>query len=214
MLGYSRERIGYRLFDIENKVVVEERNVIFNETQKGSYYMRKGMKGNSYESWNIEDFINISSNDDNDNEENEINQDIQEINRDTDEIESDEEDDIQDRVEPVNNQDENRVHAENRSKGRPRGLTMAESVRRKEEYLKEREDRLRKEGVRRSVRLNKQYVQVAENIPLPCSFVEARNGENWEDWKGAMEDELESLNRHNVWYMYDRPKNEKIVKSK
>lgn len=41
MLGYSRERIAfYRLFDIERNEIIEERNVIFNETQKGSYYLK------------------------------------------------------------------------------------------------------------------------------------------------------------------------------
>ena len=32
MLGYSRERIVYRIYDLENKKVIEERSVKFNES--------------------------------------------------------------------------------------------------------------------------------------------------------------------------------------
>lgn len=98
----------------------------------------------------------------------------------------------------IQNENESRVQRENCSRGRLRRLILAESLRRKEEYLKEREDRLREEGVKRSARLNKHYAQLVENVPLSYSFDEARNSEKWENWKRAMEDELESLNRHNV----------------
>lgn len=40
MLGYSRELIAYRLFDIDRNVIIEERNVIFCEIQKGSKYIK------------------------------------------------------------------------------------------------------------------------------------------------------------------------------
>jgi len=34
MVGYAQEQIGYRLFDIERKVIIEKRNVIFDENLK------------------------------------------------------------------------------------------------------------------------------------------------------------------------------------
>lgn len=84
---------------------------------KREVIIKENVKDKGYESWNIEDFINIS----NSNKENKS--DKQEINRSTDEVESVEGDDIQDRVEPVNNQNESRVQRENNSRGRPRGLS-------------------------------------------------------------------------------------------
>lgn len=47
MVGYSRERIAYRLFDIERKSIVEERNVTFIENQKGSYNFKGKKKSNT-----------------------------------------------------------------------------------------------------------------------------------------------------------------------
>jgi len=41
MVGYSRERVGYRLFDLKDKIIFEERNVIFNEHIKGSYFLNE-----------------------------------------------------------------------------------------------------------------------------------------------------------------------------
>ena len=41
MLGYSRERIAYRIYDLENKKVIKERTVKFNESLKGSSYLGK-----------------------------------------------------------------------------------------------------------------------------------------------------------------------------
>lgn len=40
-------------------------------------------------------------------------------------------------------------------------------MRQKEKELKERENRLKEKGVRRSARLNKERVQLAEDIQLP-----------------------------------------------
>lgn len=100
----------------------------------------------------------------------------------------------------MNNQNENKIQGgETVRKGRPKGLTLAESLRRKQEYLTEREKRLREEGVRRSARLeNVHHAQLVENIPIPRNFNEARSSDKWETWKDAMENELASLNKHNV----------------
>lgn len=81
----------------------------------------------------------MSNNNDRDigyNMENKINLDIREINRETDEIESNGEKDIQSRIEPVDNKSENRIQRESSGRERPKGLTLAESFRRKEKYLK------------------------------------------------------------------------------
>lgn len=220
MIGYSRERVGYRLFDIEHKVIVENRNVAFDETQKGSYHLGNAIDKRCKD-WNIEDFISLLNDKDpnaNENTENEINSNEQQNNEDNDEVESDEDDNnIENTVEHIDNQEINEDKNQDRQvskRGRPKGLTMVETRRRKEESLRERENQLREEGVRRSSRLDKYYAHLAGNISVPRNFNEAHNDKNWDKWKEAMEKELESLNKYEVWYLCERPKNAKIIKSK
>lgn len=75
-----------------------------------------------------------------------------------------------------------------------------------------RKKQLRKEGVRRSKRLEKlSCSQVADNISISRDFSEAYSDKNWQE---TMESELESLNVHDVWDVVERPKNIKTVKSK
>lgn len=204
MIGYSRERVGYRLFDIEHKVIVENRNVAFDETQKGSYHLGNAIDKRCKD-WNIEDFISLLNDKDpnaNENTENEINSNEQQNNEDNDEVESDEDDNnIENTVEHIDNQEINEDKNQDRQvskRGRPKGLTMVETRRRKEESLRERENQLREEGVRRSSRLDKYYTHLAGNISVPRNFNEAHNDKNWDKWKEAMEKELESLNKHEV----------------
>lgn len=41
MLGYSRDRVAYRLLDIGSTTIIEERNVKFDELIKGSQYLKE-----------------------------------------------------------------------------------------------------------------------------------------------------------------------------
>ncbi|GFW48110.1 retrovirus-related Pol polyprotein from transposon TNT 1-94 [Trichonephila clavipes] len=56
MLGYARERREYRIYDIKNQKVIEERSVKFNEYLKGSNYL--GEIEN--ETWDIDSFFEVS----------------------------------------------------------------------------------------------------------------------------------------------------------
>ncbi|GFW54203.1 retrovirus-related Pol polyprotein from transposon TNT 1-94 [Trichonephila clavipes] len=56
MLGYARERRGYRIYDIKNQKVIEERSVKFNESLRGSNYL--GEIEN--ETWDIDSFFEVS----------------------------------------------------------------------------------------------------------------------------------------------------------
>ncbi|XP_036142140.1 uncharacterized protein LOC118645371 [Monomorium pharaonis] len=58
MLEYSRERIAYRIFDIENKIVIEERNVVFDENQKGSNYL-KNATDDKFENLKLKEYMSI-----------------------------------------------------------------------------------------------------------------------------------------------------------
>lgn len=100
------------------------------------------------------------------------------------------------------NQDENRAQNEGRQRGRPKGTTYEENQRQKQEILKDREERLRGEGVRRSERLEKfHHTRVAGDIKIPSKYTEACDDENWQE---AMENELNSLQKHNVWEIVER----------
>jgi len=88
---------------------------------------------------NIEDLISISENNN-----------MNGSNDTRSEIESGEENNDNDIEDIIETQNENENRIQNReicNRGRPKGLTSAESLKRKEEYLKERENRLREEGV-------------------------------------------------------------------
>ncbi|GFU69084.1 retrovirus-related Pol polyprotein from transposon TNT 1-94 [Trichonephila clavipes] len=57
MLGYARERRGYRIYDIKNQKVIEERLVKFNESLKGSNYLVEIEN----KTWNIDSFFEVST---------------------------------------------------------------------------------------------------------------------------------------------------------
>jgi len=64
MVGYSRERVEYRLFDLKDKLILEERNVIFDEHIKESYSLNERKRDDTdCINWNIENIINTSDND-------------------------------------------------------------------------------------------------------------------------------------------------------
>lgn len=93
MLGYSQERKAYRLFDIERKSVIEERNLNFDKIQKDSCFLEKDTKNVNYD-WNIHDLIN------NDNDaRKEVSPNVEQGNNKHNESESDEKtEDIEDRI--------------------------------------------------------------------------------------------------------------------
>lgn len=144
MVGYSRERVGYRLFDLERNLIIEERNVTFNESVKGSHYLNEPeLIQNKEEKWCIEDILKISDHYDAGTR----NKDHNESDRETDENinDSDQNDERQYNPTDVNLDREQSVKT---SVGRPKGSTSAENLRRKQEMLDDREERLRAEGVR------------------------------------------------------------------
>lgn len=100
-------------------------------------------------------------------------------------------------------------------RGRPKDFTSAESLKQKEKILMNRNECLRKEGVRCSDRLaNLDHAQLVNVVPLPRNFDESYNNINREEWQEAMEDELRSLYEYDVWDICEYPINNKTVKSK
>jgi len=48
MIGYSRERRGYRIYNSEKKQVLEERSVRFNEKKMGKSYIKSNISDENY----------------------------------------------------------------------------------------------------------------------------------------------------------------------
>lgn len=216
MVGYARSRSGYRIYDVKNQKVIEERTVKFHENTMGSALVNS--KEISNEKFDILDFESLFEKPDDES----IDITVQnEILRDDVDAGSDDESDTTDNEgDPPQNINEKR-------KGRPMGTTKAVILARSNEQLRDRETRLLEQGVRRSKRI---AGTSTDNIPIdnandseanetndeiiPNNFKEAKEGKDWLKWYKAMENELESLNYHNVWKIVDKALNIKTVKSK
>ncbi|GFX70278.1 retrovirus-related Pol polyprotein from transposon TNT 1-94 [Trichonephila clavipes] len=168
MLGYARERRGYRIYDIKNQKVIEERSVKFSESLRGSNYL--GEIEN--EKWDIDSFFEVSP------ERNEINQ---------------------------NTENDNSI---------PLQTTSSPQTGRIQIPVIELNDVQNQIPARRSERLKSKqmYVHLTNNVPN--SYFEAKNSANWQNWKLAMENELDSLDKHKVWEIVQKPAKSKLIKTK
>ncbi|GFU93622.1 copia protein [Trichonephila clavipes] len=68
--------------------------------------------------------------------------------------------------------------------------------------------------VRRSERLKSKLMSVHLVNNVPNSYFEAENSANWKNWKLAMENELDSLHKHKVWEIVQKPAKSKLIKTK
>ncbi|GFV14364.1 retrovirus-related Pol polyprotein from transposon TNT 1-94 [Trichonephila clavipes] len=185
MLGYARERRGYRIYDIKNQKVIEERSVKFNEYLKGSNYLGEI----EIETWDIDSFFEVSP------ERNEINQNTEngvlynfDINNGPGAIEND-----------------NSIPLQTTSSPRTGRIQIP---------VLELNDVQNQIPVRRSERLKSKLMSVHLVNNVPNSYFEAENSANWKNWKLAMENELDSLYKHKVWEIVQKPAKSKLIKTK
>ncbi|GFW05942.1 retrovirus-related Pol polyprotein from transposon TNT 1-94 [Trichonephila clavipes] len=68
--------------------------------------------------------------------------------------------------------------------------------------------------VRRSERLKSKLMSVHLVNNVPNSYFEAKNSANWQNWKLAMENELDSLDKHKFWEIVQKPAKSKLIKTK
>ncbi|GFW85427.1 retrovirus-related Pol polyprotein from transposon TNT 1-94 [Trichonephila clavipes] len=68
--------------------------------------------------------------------------------------------------------------------------------------------------VRRSERLKSKLMSVHLVNNVPNSYFEAENSANWKKLKLAMENELDSLYKHKVWEIVQKPAKSKLIKTK
>ncbi|GFY29462.1 retrovirus-related Pol polyprotein from transposon TNT 1-94 [Trichonephila clavipes] len=169
MLGYAGERRGYQIYDIKNQKVIEERSVKFNEPLKGSNYL--GDIEN--ETWGIDSFFEVSP------ERNEINQNTENA--------------------VLSNLDINNVSVETENDNSiPLQTTSSPQTGRIQLPVFELNDVQNQIHVRRSERLKFKHMSVHLTNNVPNSYFEAKNCANWQNWKLAMENELDSLDKHKV----------------
>ncbi|GFS57271.1 retrovirus-related Pol polyprotein from transposon TNT 1-94 [Trichonephila clavipes] len=185
MLGYARERRGYRIYDIKNQKVIEERSVKFNEYLKSSNYLGEIQN----ETWDIDSFFEVSP------ERNEINQNTEngvlynfDINNGPGAIEND-----------------NSIPLQTTSSSRTGRIQIP---------VLELNDVQNQIPVRRSERLKSKLMSVHLVNNVPNSYFEAENSANWKNWKLAMENELDSLDKHKVWEIVQNPAKSKLIKTK
>ncbi|GBN82325.1 Retrovirus-related Pol polyprotein from transposon TNT 1-94 [Araneus ventricosus] len=155
MLGYARDRRGYRIFDIKNRKIIEERSIKFNESLKDINEFDHKTKVNHLE---------ISA-------------------------------------EPAANENNYSIPFET-----PDDATNTVGG--------EIETLVDQIPVRRSERLKAKQMSTNLACNVPNSYLEAKNSADWQNWEFAMKNELDSLNKHKVWEIVDRPAKTKLVKSK
>ncbi|GFW54177.1 retrovirus-related Pol polyprotein from transposon TNT 1-94 [Trichonephila clavipes] len=185
MLGYARERRGNRIYDIKNQKVIEERSVKFNESLKGSNYL--GEIEN--ETWDIDSFFEVSP------ERNEINQNTENGVLSNFDIKNG----------PGAIENDNSISLQTTSSPRTGRIQIP---------VLELNDVQNQIPVRRSERLKSKLMSVHLVNNVPNSYFEAENSANWKNWKLAMENELDSLDKHKVWEIVQKPAKSKLIKTK
>ncbi|GBN28831.1 Retrovirus-related Pol polyprotein from transposon TNT 1-94 [Araneus ventricosus] len=178
MLGYARDRKDYRIYDIKNRKIIEERSIKFNQSLKGSTYLGK----TKVETWNIDSLF-------------ESTQDINEFDHKT----------------KVNHLEISAKPAANENNYSIPFETPDDATNTVGGEIETPVDQI---PVRRSERLKAKQMSTNLACNVPNSYLEAKNSADWQNWEFAMKNELDSLNKHKVWEIVDRPAKTKLVKSK
>ncbi|GBN27635.1 Retrovirus-related Pol polyprotein from transposon TNT 1-94, partial [Araneus ventricosus] len=178
MLGYARDRRGYRIYDIKNRKIIEERSIKFNESLKGSTYLGE----TKVETWNIDSLF-------------ESTQDINEFGHKT----------------KVNHLEISAEPAANQKTPDDATNTVRDEI---ETPVDQMNNGVNQIPVRRSERLKAKQMSTNLACNVPNSYLEAKNTADWQNWEFAMKNELDSLNKHKVWEIVNRPAKTKLVKSK
>lgn len=104
---------------------------------------------------------------------------------------------------------------EERHAGKPKRTSKASMEEKRKLMREEEERRLQQQNVRRSQRIkNQQSARLVMDEEIPKKIEEAKRSNNWEYWKRAMDGELASMKKHEVWDIVSRLKDKKIIKCK
>lgn len=213
MVGYARSRSGYRIYDIKNQRVIEERTVKFHENTMGSALLNtKELSKEQFKIFDVESLFKRTNE--------ELIEDRDEIPEDN--VDAGSDNDSDNVVDPPQN-----INTNEKRKDSPEGTTKAVMQTRLFEQQRDREAKLLEQGVRRSKRIastsndnvprsdtSNFETNEADNEIIPNNFKEAEESKKWINWHNTMKDEIESLNSHDVWKVVDKIPGVKIIKSK
>jgi len=102
-----------------------------------------------------------------------------------------------------------------KKRGRPRGTTESVMEVRKQLMREEKEKQQKKQNIRRSERIKNQHLaMLVKDEGIPKTIREAKESNDWECWRQAMNEELKSMEEHEVWDIVPHPKNKRIIKCK
>jgi len=137
---------------------------------------------------------------------------------DRDERETNEEYSIEDEEGSIGNEEADEIQAQPirmKARGRPKG-TMKNMMEVKKHLRREEEERKREQGnARRSERIkNQQYARITMDKDIPKNINEAKNSSDWTHWRQAINEELISMKKHEVWDTVSRPKDKRVIKCK
>ncbi|GBN23739.1 Retrovirus-related Pol polyprotein from transposon TNT 1-94, partial [Araneus ventricosus] len=172
-------------YDIKNRKIIEERSIKFNESLKGSTYLGK----TKVETWNIDSLF-------------ESTQDINEFDHKT------KVNHLEISAEPAANENNYSIPFETPDDATN---TLSDEI---ETPVDQMNNGVNQIPVRRSERLKAKHMSTNLACNVPNSYLEAKNSADWQNWEFAMKNELDSLNKHKVWEIVDRPAKTKLVKSK
>jgi len=86
-----------------------------------------------------------------------------------------------------------------KSRGRPRGTTKSVMEVRKQLMREEKEKQQKKENIRRSEKIKNQHLaMLVRDEEIPKTIREAKESNDWECWRRAINEELKSMEEHEV----------------
>ena len=186
MLGYGVNEKGYRLYDVEKRKVFHSRDVVFYEEVNGA------KERVSHPCSRLEHISNASPFD------------VEDQNEGEDQYEKEDQNGRKDQDQEEYQENENNHENETEGEDRNTGTNEREEGETQVNYRPKR--------VRRAPSFYGEWVNTA--ITEPSSVKEALTGEEKEKWREAMEVEMESIKRNNVWELVELPKGRSSVGSK
>lgn len=216
-MGYSTNNM-YRVYIPETGKIRNDCDVKFDENKMGNELLNE--HDNQTVDRNMELIIvrlNLKNNEREESDEEEANEEEKRTETGSSEYEDAvlEESDEDDMNDENNSEELQRQQEEIRNRGRPKGTTREAIELRRQIQQKEDEQRCREQNLRRSKRIkDQQAAMLSIDEEIPKNVREAQESNNSEDWRQAMDEELASMKKHDVWDIVPRPKDKKVIKNK
>lgn len=222
-VGYSANNM-YRVYIPETGKIRSDCDVKFDENKMGNELLNKQHDNNQTVNRNLGLIIVGLNSKDDDDENNEREESDEEEANDEERTETEsseyedavlEESDEDDMKNENNSEELQRQQEEIRNRGRPKGTTREAIELRRQVQQQEDEQRCREQNLRRSKRIkDQQAAMLSIDEEIPKNVREAQESNNSEDWRQAINEELASMKKYDVWDIVPRPKDKKVIKNK